>query len=267
MDGLVLSSGKQDLIINPPIMNSAGVLGFITDDNYLFEHRLLGAFITHPISLKRRQPARPTHFEMYLGGALLHTGLPNPGLRKAVNKYGAHWDMHPQPVILHILADDPREMTAIVEQLEGQDHPIQALEIGLTYTTPDNAEAILTAASLSQLPLLARVYPDTNRDVLLALFHSGVNAIVMGPPRGSLSPTEKTRIKGRLYGPGLYPIASYQLERFLNTMDLPVILGSGLFSSEDIRGAFNIGASAVQLDTMLWLHPVPVLEDLINDPD
>lgn len=60
-------------------------------------------------------------------------------------------------------------------------------------------------------------------------------------------------------------MASYQLERVINTVDLPVILGSGLFSSEDIRGAFSIGAAAVQLDTMLWLHPFRVLQDLMDD--
>jgi dihydroorotate dehydrogenase len=246
-------------------MNSAGVLGFIPDDKTPFDLGMLGAFITHPISLRNRQPAKPSRFETYPGGVLLHTGLPNPGLRKALKKYRAQWEMHSRPVILHILAGDPQEMAAIVEQLDGQDHPIQALEVGLTHTTPENAEAILRAATLSQLPLLVRVHPYADRELLIALNHSGANAVVMGPPRGILTLTEKTRISGRLYGSGLHPMASYQLERFINAVDLPVILGSGLFSLEDIRGAFSIGATAVQLDTMLWLHPVQVLQDLMDD--
>jgi len=264
MNGLALSSGKQDLIINPPIMNSAGILGFIPDDNYPFDLNRLGAFVTHPISLMRRQPAKPPRFESFPGGALLHTGLPNPGIRKALHDHRYHWEMHSQPVILHLLANDSQDMEAIVEQLDAIDHPFQALEIGLTHTTPDNAEAILAAATLSQLPILARVLPDTDREVQLALMHSGVNAVVIGPPRGSLTTVEQTRISGRYYGPGLQPMALYQLERFLNAMDIPVILGCGLFSVEDIRGAFSIGAAAVQLDTMLWLDPGRVLEDFTD---
>jgi dihydroorotate dehydrogenase len=264
MNGLALTSGKQDLIINPPIMNSAGILGFIPDDNYPFGLNHLGAFVTHPISLKRRQPAQPPHFERFPGGALLHTGLPNPGIRKALHDHRNHWEMHSQPVILHILANDPQDMKAIVEQLDAIDHPVQALEIGLTHTTPDNAEAIFAVATLSQLPILARVHPDTDHEVQLSLMQSGVNAVVIGPPRGSLTTVEQARISGRLYGPGLQPMASYHLERFLNAMDIPVILGCGLFSAEDIRGAFSVGAAAIQLDTMLWLDPARVLENLTD---
>jgi dihydroorotate dehydrogenase len=264
MNGLVLSSGKQDLIINPPIMNSAGVLGFIPDDNEPFDLNLLGAFITHPISLRQRQPAKPSHFEKFPGGVLLHTGLPNPGIRKALHSYRGKWQLHAQPIILHLLVEGVEDMEAIVEVLDSEDHPVQALEIGIVHTTPAAVEAVLTTASLSQLPILARVHPDSDYDVLLAAQQSGINAVVIGPPRGNIKTRWETKISGRLYGPGLHPLIFAQLERFLEVLDIPIILGSGLFSTDNILCALDEGAAAVQLDTVLWLDPTAVLEDLLN---
>lgn len=266
MNGLVLSSGKQDLIVDPPIMNSAGILGYVPGEHDHFDVNLLGAFITHPISLRPRLPARPSRFERYPGGFLLHTGLPNPGLRNALRSYVSRWTMYPQPVILHLLVDGRGDIETIVEVLDSADHPIQALEIGLIHTTPAHTEAILTTACLSQLPILARVCPDADQDVLLAAQQSGINAIVIGPPRGRLTASDQAIVTGRLYGPGLHPLTSAQLERFLEALEIPVILGSGLYSVGDVRAAIEQGAAAVQLDTMLWLHPTPVLEALTQDP-
>jgi dihydroorotate dehydrogenase len=262
MNGLALSSGKQDIIIDPPIMNSAGILGFAPDIKSLFDHSLLGAFITHPLSLKRRLPAKLPHLEPYPGGVLLHTGLPNSGLQGALREHQGLWETHPRPIIAHIIGSGLNEMKTIVEQLDKIDHPIQALEIGLERAEPDDAEAILTAANLSQLPILARVPPDTDHDVLQASLGSGVNAMVMGPPRGSIATSESATTYGRLYGSGNLPLALNHLERFIAVLDIPVILGCGLFSAEDIRTAFRLGAAAVQLDTILWLDPTHLLSDL-----
>lgn len=255
MEGLALSSGKQDLIINPPMMNSAGVLGFAIDPKYPFDFNLLGAFVTHPISLKRRAPAKPTHFERYPGGALVHTGLPNPGARNVLLEYRGKWEDGQRPVIAHVLAHGRKEMETVVDLLENVDHPIQALEIGLENTDPSTAEAILTAANLSQLPLLARLPPDADQDFLLATMKCEVNAVVLGPPRGSLVLNSQELVSGRLYGPGMFPFALNHLGRFLRILDIPVIMGCGLYTAEHLHAAFDRGAAAVQLDMALWLDP------------
>lgn len=261
-NGLALSSGKQDLILDPPIMNSAGILGFAPDARLPLDLSQLGAFITHPFSLRRRVPAKPSRLETYSGGFLLHTGLPNPGFRRGLIEHHKSWGTFVRPVIAHIIADSPQDTKAIVEVLDEADHPLHALEIGLEQVLPDEATALLTPLRESQLPLLARVPLGASIDVIQAVIEAGVNAIVLGPPRGSIHTDRNEKASGRLYGPGIFPQALYAMEGILPSLDVPLILGCGLFSAESVRVAFTAGAAGVQLDTILWVDPVSILNDI-----
>ncbi|MBI4929052.1 MAG: hypothetical protein HY835_14890, partial [Anaerolineae bacterium] len=50
------------------------------------------------------------------------------------------------------------------------------------------------------------------------------------------------------------------------SLDLPVIAGAGIYSQEQAELLLRLGASAVQLDAVLWRGAVPgTLED--NPPD
>ena len=77
---------KQDLAFRTPLMNAAGALGFIPNRRAPFDLGCLGAFVTNPISLSPRQPAENRVILPFAGGFLLHTGLPNPGLRAALTE-------------------------------------------------------------------------------------------------------------------------------------------------------------------------------------
>jgi dihydroorotate dehydrogenase (NAD+) catalytic subunit len=262
LNNLALSSGKHDLVLAPPIMNSAGILGFAPDPKLPFDFTPLGAFVTHPLSLGRRMPARPTWIENYPGGVLLHTGLPNPGLRGGIKAYRNSWGSFQRPVIAHVIADSPQDIAVIVEYLDEVDHPIQALEIGLEQALPNDALAMITIARQSQLPLLARLSLGTARDVAYAAIEAGVQAIVIGPPRGHLPGKALVLSSGRLYGPGLFPQALHELTIYLENIHIPVILGCGLFSAEHVRLAFASGAAGVQLDTILWVDPGTILQEI-----
>ncbi|MCJ7825515.1 MAG: hypothetical protein MUP44_11500, partial [Anaerolineales bacterium] len=124
---------------------------------------------------------------------------------------------------------------------------------------PAEAAAILTTAQESQLPILARLPLGIEKDVALAALGAGVHAVVIGPPRGSLLRARGEIISGRLYGPGIFPLALHELEKQLHDLDVPVILGCGLFSVEHVHAAFMTGAAGIQLDTILWVDPDAIL--------
>ena len=71
---------RSDLQIPSPWLNAAGMLGFAPGKPWPFDAPQ-GAFVTNPVSLKPRTPAGNRCLLPYPGGFLLHTGLPNPGLR------------------------------------------------------------------------------------------------------------------------------------------------------------------------------------------
>ena len=59
---------KYDLVFDAPLMNAAGSLGFSLETNVAVDWKRFGAFVTHPVSLRPRQPAHPPCFYSYNGG-------------------------------------------------------------------------------------------------------------------------------------------------------------------------------------------------------
>jgi dihydroorotate dehydrogenase (NAD+) catalytic subunit len=81
----------------------------------------MGAFITNPVSLRPRTPAQGPRLLPFPGGFLLHSGNPNPGLRRVIQLYAGRWARSPLPVVVHLLAESPAEVSEMAERLERVD--------------------------------------------------------------------------------------------------------------------------------------------------
>src|SRR4030042_3619513 len=69
---------KHDLRTHPPRMNAAGSLGSSPDTHSPVDWSKLGAFVTNPISLSQRTPARGRRFIEFPGGVPPAHWLPEP---------------------------------------------------------------------------------------------------------------------------------------------------------------------------------------------
>jgi dihydroorotate dehydrogenase len=237
------------LIFDPPLMNAAGTLGFAPDSRLPLDWEAFGAFITNPVSIKPRKPASGGRWEAYPGGAVLHSGFPNPGFRKVVGQYAAQWALSPLPVIVHLLADRPDELGRRVEHLETLEN-IQAVEIGFPdeISLPEIREVI--RACVGEIALIARVPISRAIETGEASLEAGAAAISLAPPRGSL-PTGKSAQSGRMYGPGVFPLA-LQAVRQLAAHQIPVIAAGGVYSRSQAEAMRENGAVAVQVDLAIW---------------
>ncbi len=56
---------------------------------------------------------------------------------------------------------------------------------------------------------------------------------------------------GRLFGPAVFPIALASLQEVVKT-GVPVIAAGGVYEPWQVKAFLEVGASAVQLDTVLW---------------
>lgn len=241
---------KYELELATPWLNAAGMLGYAPDRRLPVDWSRLGAFVTHPISLAPRTPARGDRFLPFNGGFLLHTGYPNPGVSRVIKRFGRQWARSPLPVWVHLLVQEPGEAGALVERFENLPG-VAALEIGLPPDAgPDLAHAISVSAA-GELPLILRMPPEKGAEIAAALDPELVAAVSLAPVRGVMPGGAGELTGGRLYGPALYPQTLAALQQLV-PLGFPVIAGGGVYTEAQGEALLSAGAWAVQLDAVLW---------------
>ena len=248
---------KRDLYFSKPLMNAAGSLGFAPDSRTGISLDSFGAFVTNPFSLRPRLPtAQPAVIE-YPGGFLLHTGLPNPGLKAGLKKYSAKWTRSDLPVIVHLMADRPEETRNMVRMLEEIEN-VMAVELGFAPLLADDIILLTLELCLGEVPLIISLPVEQVLSLGPRLMQEGAQAISIGAPRGALaltpSPSPSGRgelVTGRLYGQSLFPQA-LNIVRDAAKLGIPIIGAGGVWTKENADAMLSVGALAVQVDVALW---------------
>ncbi|MGB7093584.1 MAG: nitronate monooxygenase [Anaerolineales bacterium] len=252
MDQLPLdfSKPKYDLLLSPPVMNAAGILGFSPQPSDLVDFGQLGAFVTNPVSLYPRTPARARTSQPYPGGFLLHSGYPNPGLRAVIKQYASRWARSSLPVIVHLLVDRVDELSQMVSSLEGMEG-LMGIELGLPPDCEPRQAVELVQAALGELPLIARVPIERAGEFTRLLVESSLTAISLAPPRGAVLDRHGHPVRGRLFGPAVFPLALAAAQEVIE-IGVPVIASGGVYQQRQVEALLEMGAIGVQLDTVLW---------------
>jgi dihydroorotate dehydrogenase (NAD+) catalytic subunit len=241
---------KHDLTFTPPIMNASGCLGFAPDTHGLVDFSRFGAFITNPVSLLPRTPAQGERYLEFAGGFLLHAGLPNPGLSSVLRKYSSHWRRSPVPVIVHLFARNTSEITRLARQLEGVEG-VTGLEIGFSDEVNNEMVTGMLQAASGELPIIARLPLERCIELAGIAIQAGAFAVSLAPPRGSLPAKGGGLVRGRLYGPAIFPMALKVVQQ-MKALGIPAMGSGGIYTPADIQAMLAAGAAAVQLDSVLW---------------
>lgn len=239
---------KRDLYFRQPIMNAAGSLGFAPDPRLGILSDSFGAFVTNALSLRPRQPAAKPEIIEYSGGFLLHTGLPNPGFNRAIDKYAARWDKSELPIIVHLMADRPEETQRMVRLLESHEN-VMAAELGFAPLLADDIILLTLEMCLGEIPLIFSLPVEQVLSLGPRLIQEGAQAISISAPRGALMTDHLTT--GRLYGPSLFPRA-LETVASASKLGLPIIGAGGVWSKDNADAMLSAGALAVQVDAALW---------------
>jgi dihydroorotate dehydrogenase (NAD+) catalytic subunit len=244
------SMPKFDLEISPPLMNAAGSMGFVPETSGVIDFTQFGAFITNPISLHSRTPARSRSCLPYPGGFLLHSGYPNPGLRSAIRRFAQRWVRADLPIIVHLLVDSVDVVTQMVPQLEGLEG-VMGIEIGLPPDIDPALACDLVQAAAGELPLIVRVPMERVGELSKALLGSPLTAISMAPPTGMLKDQHGSSVRGRLYGPTIFPLTLRNAHEAVD-FGIPLIAAGGVYEPSQAEVLIEAGAIGVQLDAVLW---------------
>jgi dihydroorotate dehydrogenase len=256
---LRLSNGKRELVLDPPWTNASGTLGFSTETSSLIDLSRLGGFVTNPVSLRKRDPANGPRFLPTPGGFVLHTGLPNPGLRECIRRHRRRWASLGCPLIVHLIADRPDELARMVEMLESIEE-VSGVEVGVQVDDPRSVARLVGAAASGELPVLARLAFEAGVTTASAALEAGAAVISLAPPRGAIPAQSGMPVRGRLYGPAVFPMALEALTRLRGAgLEGPILAAGGIYRPRDLLAVFAAGASGAQLDSVLWTEPEAVL--------
>lgn len=251
--------GKDSLVIQNPVMPAAGMVGF-DGSAYrdLIDLTKLGAIVTTPITWKPRRVAHGPRVVPIPSGVLIHTGLPNPGVQRAIKQYGGRWGGCPVPVIVHVAATTPADVARAAAELDHVE-AVAGIELGLhDAATPEDVHDLVGAVlDHTQRPLLVRV-PLYNAVALAqAAQDAGAGGVVVAaPPRGTATdPDSGQMVGGRVYGPWLKVQTLRAVGQVVHAVEVPVIGSGGIHSADDARAFIAAGAVAVQVDTVIWTQP------------
>jgi dihydroorotate dehydrogenase (NAD+) catalytic subunit len=246
---------KRGLVLRAPVMNAAGVLGFAGEYRGLLDFASLGAFVANPITFHARTPTAPPNAVVTPDGLLIHTGLPNPGLRSALRRYRRDWFRLGPPVIVHLAATTLDEVRRSRDALE-REEVVSGVELGFRDDVTVSVMEVLIRAMRGGQPLLMRLPLARAPQLAEAAARAGADALVIGaPPRLSVE-SDGRAITGRVYGPAQFETA-LEAVRAVAALDLglPLVGAGGIYSIEDARKMLAAGAAAVQLDAVLWRDP------------
>ena len=202
------------------------------------------------------------------GGILVHTGLPNPGLKRVIQQNRQVWEKLPIPVILHLVGTSADHMRRASELLDGLD-VIAGIELGLNDDIEeDEAFRLVSAAAVIEKPLMVRLPFYESYQLAQAVVDAGADALVVSAaPRGTARDEPSGRlVSGRIYGPVIKPLVLRTVGRLRRQIpdEIPIIGAGGVHSPQDARDYVEAGAVAVQVDTATWTQP-KMLERIARD--
>ncbi len=245
-----ISIAKRDFALAKPRVNTSGMLGFYPDPHTVPMVEKLGAFITHPISAAPRKPAANRVYVPFAGGFLLHTGLPNPGIKRAIHHYRRRWAVSPLPVIVHLVVESPESLTSMIRALESLEN-VLAVELGMAPQASADTLSLALEAATGELPLILALSPEQT-SIFKGVLEAGPSFVLhLVSPRGLLPGPDGALVAGRLYGPGIFP---FMLEAALELVGdgFRVIADGGVYAAWQSQALMDVGVEAVGLGAVLW---------------
>jgi dihydroorotate dehydrogenase (NAD+) catalytic subunit len=248
---------KLGLMLANPVMIASGCGGYGTAYQGLIDQTVFGAIVTNPITLRPRRGTPGPRLAETRAGFVLDTGLHNPGVKKVIRGYRQVWSRLDVPIIAHLPAADPDDLHRTARALAGTD-AIAAIELGLPHHAgPFDLKPWIEAVQRDcLLPIMVKLPLDRAPELAEAAVDAGADILVIGlPPLATaLSPTGEP-VTGYLYGPALHGLALHAVQLVRGLVDLPIVAVGGIHTLNDAQAFLQAGASAVQLDSLLFIDP------------
>ena len=275
----MLELNISELKLNSPLILASGILGV----SYSTMKRLvdvgLGAITTKSIGPKPRKGYKnPSIVEVYPGTFLNSVGLGNPGIDnfmteiKEIKKFKF-------PLIVSVFGDSIESYIKVA--LKAEQAGANAIEINISCPHAEvssiGIDKNLTFSIVKSMkeelkvPVFVKLNPNVTNlgEIALAAQKGGADAVVAINTLAAMKVDINTKRpilshgSGGLSGEAIHPIAVKKVYDLYKILEIPIIGCGGASNWQDVIEFILVGASAVQIGTILH-QGLDVIADIIN---
>ena len=275
----MLELNISELKLNSPLILASGILGV----SYSTMKRLvdvgLGAITTKSIGPKPRKGYKnPSIVEVYPGTFLNSVGLGNPGIDnfmteiKEIKKFKF-------PLIVSVFGDSIESYIKVA--LKAEQAGANAIEINISCPHAEvssiGIDKNLTFSIVKSMkeelkvPVFVKLNPNVTNlgEIALAAQKGGADAVVAINTLAAMKVDINTKRpilshgSGGLSGEAIHPIAVKKVYDLYKILEIPIIGCGGASNWQDVIEFILVGASAVQIGTILH-QGLDAITDIIN---
>ena len=265
---------RRGLILRNPVIAASGTFGYGDEMAGMCDIQRLGAIICKGTTVAPREGNKQPRIAETASGMLNAIGLQNMGVDALIRTKSEMWAGWRVPVIVNIAGESLEEYAELARKLD-RVPGISGLEVNISCpnvasgcmefgANPESAALVTEAVkNATSLPVIVKLTPNACDIVAVAkaVAGAGADAIsLINTLKGMAIDIKKRKPilgnkTGGLSGPAVKPIALYMVYQVAAAVDVPVIGGGGIMTSQDALEFIMAGASAVEVGTATFINP------------
>jgi len=275
----MLELNISELKLNSPLILASGILGVSYSTMKRLVDEGLGAITTKSIGPKPRKGYKnPSIVEVYPGTFLNSVGLGNPGIDNFITEI-KEIKKFKFPLIVSVFGNTVESYIKVA--LKAEQAGADAVEINISCPHAEVASigidknrtyAIVESMKKElKVPLFVKLNPNVTNlgEIALAAQKGGADAVVAINTIAAMKVDINTKRpilshgSGGLSGKAIHPIAVKMVYDLYKILEIPIIGCGGASNWQDIIEFILVGASAVQVGTVLH-QGFDTITDIIN---
>jgi dihydroorotate dehydrogenase (NAD+) catalytic subunit len=286
MSKVDLSVQVGSLKFRNPILLASGTVGYGNEISEFIDLSMIGGIVTKSLSLKSRKGNPPQRIVETPAGMLNAIGLQNVGVEEFLKEKIPFLKKYDVPLICNIAASSVEEYVECTRLLTTEEF-IRGFEInvscpnvkegGLQFGNDAKAVGTITqkVKAVTNKPIIVKLSPNVSYISEFAKIVkeeggdavSAINTLVGTSFNINTRKPKIYNVFGGLSGPAIKPIALAKVLEIKRKVDIPIIGIGGIMNWKDIIEFMIVGASAIQIGTLIFIDPTApakMISDLEN---
>jgi len=260
------------ITLSNPVMPASGT--FSEGLSQVFDLNLLGALVLKTVTRELREGNPLPRVAEVPNGLINSIGIPSKGIEEFVAHSLAFYRRFKPPLLISISAPTPPLFASLAQELSLDG--VAGIEVNLSCPNleEDGKSFAMSAASThavvklirssTSLPIWIKLTPNAGdiAEVARAAESAGADALVVANTILAMSIDVNTfnfrlgNVMGGLSGPAVKSIVLRQVYQCAKAVRIPIIGCGGISNTDDALEYLLAGATAVQVGTATFIHPM-----------